>query len=117
VSVQISLPDGCRGFNMQDGTAYHDRGSGSVTVSDEHAAAVRRQVGGDAGLTGHGGFRAFSGTRNGRYCPECRFLANSWSKTCPRCERGGVVTATVPESEMPEQPRSAFPSGCPPVRV
>src|SRR5271170_2572533 len=101
ISVQVNLPAGCSGFNLQDGTEYKGRAGGHVTVSDEHAAAIRRQVGGDAGLTGHGAFRAFGGTRNGRWCPECHFLANSWSRTCPRCERGGVVTETVPESEMP----------------
>lgn len=119
MSVNITLPPGCRGFNMQDGTPYHDRGSGSVTVSDEHAPAIQRQVGGDAGLVGHGSFRTFGGTRDGRWCPRpgCNFLANSWSKTCPRCERNGVYTETIPESEMPEQPRSAFSSGCFPVAI
>jgi hypothetical protein len=88
-----------------------------VNVAEGHADAIRRQVGGDAGLVGHGSGRLFLGTKDGRWCPECRFLANSWSKTCPRCERRGVVTETVPEAEMPEQPRSAWPSGCVPVRV
>jgi hypothetical protein len=119
VSVQIQLPPGNSGFNMQDGTEYKGRAGGHVTVADEHAAAIRRQVGGDAGLTGHGSFRTFGGTRNGRWCPQpgCNFLANSWSAECPRCARNGVVTLTIPESEMPEQPRSQWPSGCIPVRL
>lgn len=98
---QITLPPGNSGFNMQDGTEYKTRPGGTVTVSDEHAAAIRRQVGGDAGLVGHGSFRAFGGTREGRWCPGCGFIANSWSESCPRCERRGVTTATLPESEMP----------------
>jgi hypothetical protein len=102
---------------MQDGTEYHDRGRGFVTVKDEHAPAIRRQVGGDAGLVGHSSFRSFAATKDGRYCPECRFLANSWSRECPRCARRGVVSVTIPESEMPEQPRSQWPSGCIPVRL
>ena len=53
---------------MQDGTHYRaDREGGTVTVSDEHAPHVRREVGGDAGLTGHGSFRVFGGTREGRF--------------------------------------------------
>jgi hypothetical protein len=115
LTQRITLPPGNCGFTMQDGTNYSARAGTHVNVSDEHAAAIRRQVGGDAGLTGHGASRLFLGTRGGRYCPECKFLANSWSKTCPRCERGGVVTETIPESEMPEQPRAAYPSGCAPV--
>ena len=42
------MPPGNSGFNMQDGTEYKGHPGGSVTVSEEHAAAVRRQVGGDA---------------------------------------------------------------------
>lgn len=112
MSVRVTLPPGCSGFNLQDGTEYKGRAGGSVTVSDEHAPFIRRQVGGDAGLVGHGSSRLFLGTRDGRWCPECHFLANSWSTECPRCARRGVVTLTIPESEMPEQPQAAFPSGC-----
>ena len=112
MSVQVSLPPGCRGFNMQDGTSYYDRGSGRVTVADEHAPFVRRQVGGDAGLTGHGGFRSFLGTRDGRWCPSCRRIWNRWNAVCVKC--GGD---TVPEGEMPERPPAGLPSACPPVAV
>ena len=114
MTTRVTLPPGCSGFNLQDGTEYKGRPGGTVTVSDEHAPFIRRQVGGDAGLVGHGSFRAFGGTRNGRWCPRegCNFLANSWSKTCPRCERNGIVSETIPEAEMPPQPRSPYPSGC-----
>ena len=117
MTVTVNLPPGNSGFNMQDGTEYKGRPGGHVTVSDEHAAAIRRQVGGDAGLVGHGSSRLFLATKDGRWCPECHFLANSWSKTCPRCERNGVTTETIPESEMPEQPRAQFVSGCIPVAL
>jgi hypothetical protein len=97
---------------MQDGTSYSARPGSHVNVSDDHAAAIRRQVGGDAGLVGHGAFRAFGGTKDGRWCEPCRRLWNRWNLLCVKC--GGE---TVPEAEMPDQPRSAFPSGCPPVRI
>lgn len=119
MTQQIQLPPGNCGFTMQDGTNYGAKPGTHVTVSDEHAAAIRRQVGGDAGLVGHGGFRVFGGTKNGRWCPEpgCNFLANSWTRECPRCARRGVVSLTIPESEMPEQPKAQFSSGCIPVRL
>ena len=98
---------------MQDGTRYDGRRGGAVTVADEHAAAVQAYSGGDAAIL-NGQHRTFTGTKTGRWCPSCRFLANSWSRTCPRCERRGITTATIPESEMPAAPR-ALPSGTTPV--
>ena len=110
--VRVNLPEGCSSLRMQDGTRYVGREGGHVTVADEHAPHVRREVGGDAGLVGHGTFRTFGGTREGRYCPACAFLANSWSAECPRCLGRGVVTLTLPESEMPAAPPSRMPSSC-----
>lgn len=108
MSVRIPMPPGAAGFRMQDGTHYRaDREGGTVTVSDEHAPHVRREVGGDAGLTGHGSFRSFMGTRTGKWCKACRFLAQGWAASCPKC--GGDV---IPEAEMPAAPRSMMPSAC-----
>ena len=112
MSVTVTLPPGCSSLRMQDGTRYSGREGGHVNVADEHAPHVRREVGGDAGLVGHGSFRSFTGTQEGRWCPECQFLANSWSAECPRCKRRGVVTLTVPESEMPPAPPSMMPAAC-----
>ena len=112
MSVEVQLPPGCSGLQLTDGTNYTGKPGGHVTVSDEHAPYVRRQTGGDAGLTGHGTFRSFMATKAGRWCPVCRFLANAWSRTCPRCERRGVTTATVPEAEMPAAGPSLMPSAC-----
>lgn len=112
MSVTVQLPPGNSGFNMQDGTNYTGRPGGHVTVSDEHAAAIRRQVGGDAGLVGHGSFRAFTGTKDGRWCRPCNRIWNRWNKTCVKCG-----AETIPESEMPEQPKAQFASGCIPVAL
>lgn len=98
---------------MEDGTRYDARKGGTVTVEDEHAGAVHHYSGGDAAIL-NGSFRVFIGTKDGRWCPACGFSAQAWSATCPRCERRGVITATVPESDMPEAP-AALPSGCTPV--
>jgi hypothetical protein len=104
----VNLPPGCEGLNLQDGTRYSARKGGAVTVSDEHAAAVARFSGGDAAIL-DGRFRAFGGTRNGRWCQPCRRLWNAWNDACVKC--GGE---TVPEAEMPA-PAPALPSGCTPV--
>jgi hypothetical protein len=103
----VNLPPGCSGLQMTDGTNYTGKPGGHVNVADEHAPHIRREVGGDAGLVGHGSFRTFAGTRDGRWCPPCRFLAQAWSRSCPRC--GGD---TVPEAEMPPAPPSRMPSAC-----
>ena len=93
---------------MQDGTPYHSSiEGGTVTVADEHAPHVRREVGGDAGLTGHGGSRVFLGTKGGRWCSACRRVWNRWNAVCPRCGED-----TVPEDEMPAAPPSMMPAAC-----
>lgn len=79
---------------MQDGTEYKARKGSSVTVADEHASAIRHQVGGDAGLVGSARFGAFVATKAGRWCGPCRRLWQAWSHVCPRC---GLET--VPEDE------------------
>lgn len=108
MSVRIPLPPGNAGLRMEDGTHYRaDREGGTVTVSDEHAPHVRREVGGDAGLVGYGAFRSFMGTRDGRWCRACRRVWNRWNLVCVKCGQD-----TIPESEMPAAPRSMMPSAC-----
>lgn len=112
MTVPVQLPPGCSGLQFTDGTNYTGKPGGHVNVAEEHAPFVRRQVGGDAGLVGHGSFRTFAATKAGRYCPACHFLANSWSAECPRCLGRGIVTMTVPEAEMPAVAPSRMPSAC-----
>jgi hypothetical protein len=104
----VNLPPGCSGLQMTDGTNYTGKPGGRVNVADEHAPFVRRQVGGDAGLVGHGSFRTFLGTKAGRWCVPCRRLWQSWSAQCPRCGED-----TLPEAEMPSRGPSVTPSACP----
>jgi hypothetical protein len=105
--IDVPLPPGCSGFTMQDGKHYSGREGGTVRVSDEHAPFIRRQVGGDAGLVGYAAFRTYGGTKDGRWCPDCRRLWNRWSACCPRCGQD-----TIPEAEMPPRPPSRMPSEC-----
>ncbi len=107
MTVRVPLPPGCSGFNFTDGTEYKGKPGGTVTVADEHAPFIRRQTGGDAGLTGHGSFRSFAATKAGRWCGPCRRLWNAWNTTCPKCG-----AETVPEGEMPAAGPSRMPSAC-----
>lgn len=91
MAVRVEMPAGCFGFSMQDGTKYSGRPGGHVTVTDEHARAIERTNGGDAGLV-QAKYRSFMGTKAGRWCESCRRLWNSWSVACPRCGKD-----TVPE--------------------
>ena len=107
MSRTVTLPPGCAGFTMEDGTQYRGREGGSVTVADGHAPFIDRQVGGDAGLVGSAAFRQFAGTKDGRWCAPCRRIWNRWNAVCVKCGRD-----TIPEAEMPVPPKAAFSSEC-----
>lgn len=92
--ARITLPPGCTGLDMADGTRYHPRhGTDVVDVADRHASAIRR------GYYGHSGLMAADephqlGTKGTRWCqcaPGGRAW-NSWTYTCPRC---GAPTTTT----------------------
>lgn len=92
MASRVLMPPGMEGINMGDGTRYHDRPGGAVTVSDEHAVAIDAMNGnGDAGLI-TGKFRGFLGTRRGRRCEPCNRTWQAWTETCHRC---GSPTALV----------------------
>ncbi len=107
MTVRVNLREGCSGFTMTDGTNYTGRPGGHVDVEDHHAPFIRRQAGGDAGLVGYGSFRTFLGTRDGRWCLDCRRLWQAWSASCPKCGAD-----TVGEAEMPARGPSVTPSAC-----
>jgi hypothetical protein len=102
MTVRVNMPPGNSGFTMTgDGTHYKGKPGGHVDVEDHHAPAINRMLGnGDAGLLSAKGAH-YIGTKAGRWCTECRFLANSWSVECPRCRR-----PTVPEPERDPVPLS-----------
>lgn len=90
MTIQVNLPPGCEGFNMQDGTRYAGKPGQRVTVEDRHAKAITKQIGGDGGLA-HAGFRGFLGTKKGRWCAACCRMWNAWNRECPKC--GGETEA------------------------
>jgi hypothetical protein len=101
---RVQLPPGCGGFTCADGTRYDTKPGGSVVLEDRHADALAKSQHSSIGLVTKGATAI--GTRNGRWCQPCRFLAQAWSATCPRC--GGP---TIPEAEQepPDGPPMVVP--------
>jgi hypothetical protein len=90
VSTKITVPSGCTGLDMADGTRYDAPKQGtSIEVPAGHARAIKRSWYGQAGVIT--GTSYVVGTRTGRWCEPCRRTWNAWSTSCPRC--GNPTTA------------------------
>lgn len=102
---RVYLPPSCGGFADGNQKYLAERGPGSYVNLEDGSPQLKKLKNQDyasAGLVDAGPEKFFTVRRDdGRWCPECKFLANSWSAECPRCERNGVVTLTIPEAEMP----------------
>ena len=83
-TTRVELPPGCYGIETADGTKYDGKPGGHVDVSDRHAAAIRTSQHGRIGMLSASKAYAI-GTKGGRRCPRCRFLAQRWADACPRC--------------------------------
>ena len=82
--TKVTLPPGCYGVDTADGSRYTAGPGGHIDVSDRHAAAIGKSQLGQAGLLS--GSPAYQlGTKGGKRCPRCRFLAQRWADVCPRC--------------------------------
>jgi hypothetical protein len=81
--TKVTLPDGCYGLEMADGTKIDGR-AGAAEVSPEHARAIDKSWYKGAGVL-TGGQRFSFGTRTGRRCVPCKRTWNSWSLLCPKC--------------------------------
>lgn len=81
--ARVAVPNNSLGIEMADGTKYDNQG-GYVDVADHHAPYINTSLNGRQGFLSTTRFTAI-GTRRGRRCPGCRFHAQAWSETCPRC--------------------------------
>jgi hypothetical protein len=83
--AKVTLPPGCYGLEMQDGTRYNTTRAAPdrLQVTDEHAAAIRRDYAGQAGIVVGETFSF--GTRRTRHCTSCNRNWNAWNTTCPAC--------------------------------
>lgn len=97
-SMRLTVPKGCVGVEMRGGTKYDASRTGTVDLPDHHAA---RALANQKDLLGKPSTAI--GTKAGRRCPGCRFLAQAWTRTCPRC---GTTTVA-------ERCEATFPYGLP----
>ena len=83
---QVQLPPGCSSLRFEDGTRYKaSRPGGTITVADNHGAAINRIGGnGTAGLV-NGNPGLFVSAKKGRECPACHKRWHVWNRTCPKC--------------------------------
>ena len=86
---RINLPPGCYGLKVAGmGKTKNVRPGTSVVVSDEQARAIKKSSNGQLGIVSSSQALTI-GTKNGRFCEDCGFHAQAWSKKCPRC--GGTT--------------------------
>lgn len=85
MSEKVALPAGCYGLDMPDGTKYSGKPGSTVTVEDHHAKQVQRSSNAHWGIISGRGVYTGIGTKRGRRCDDCGFLAQAWSTACPRC--------------------------------
>lgn len=77
--MDITLPDNCYGLESY-GRKFDADKRGHVDLPDDVAASAVKT---HRGLISAPAFRL--ATRRGRRCTACRFLAQVWSTSCPRC--------------------------------
>jgi len=92
----VSVPPGCTGLDMADGTRYNADRNGRVQVGDTHAAHIRRGWYGQSGLMTATDPTTLA-TKSTRWC-DCTPGGRAWQAwtfTCPRC--GATTTKERPE--------------------
>jgi hypothetical protein len=82
---RVNLPPGAYGVKFAGaGTTPNVRPGSSVQITDEQARMIKKSSNGELGIIS--GSQAMAlGTKAGRWCQPCRFLAQAWSTQCPRC--------------------------------
>lgn len=95
--ARVTVPEGCKGLEMADGTKYNAGRDGRVNVTDDHAAVLGKSWYKAAGVMS-ASERFAMGTRTGRLCTSCEPSRrwNAWNTSCPRC---GADTITEQENQ------------------
>jgi hypothetical protein len=93
----VTVPPGCTGLDLADGTRYQADSHGRVQVSDEHAGAIGRSWYAQTGLM-RPDEPHILGTKATQVCTACvpSRRWNAWSTTCPRC---GATTTPERQSQ------------------
>lgn len=82
-TTPVTLPPGCYGLDI-GGRSLNAKPGGTVHVPDAMIGEVNSSNAARNGLISVG-LHASIGTRKGRWCDPCHFLAQAWSHTCPKC--------------------------------
>ena len=89
MSTRVELPTGCYGLKMPDGTKYDAKPGKTVSVEDHHASQISKSSNAKLGIVSSCKGYAI-GTRTGKRCGECQFLAQNWASSCPRCSSDNI---------------------------
>lgn len=82
--AKVTLPSGCNGLDMADGTKYNADATGRVEMSNKHAKYLKTSWYGQNGVMTDTQSLSF-GTKKTKLCVRCKRAWNAWSETCPRC--------------------------------
>lgn len=86
MTANVTVPPGCTGLDMQDGTRYNATRDGRIQVEPRHADAIKRGWYGQSGVM-VAAEQSQLATKGTRWCvcaPGGRAW-NVWTETCPRC--------------------------------
>lgn len=83
---KITVPEGCNGLTMEDGTRYNANREGRVDMRSEHADVLSKSWYQSAGVMS-ASERVALGTRTGRTCTTCSPTRrwNAWNTHCRIC--------------------------------
>ncbi len=84
--AKVTLPTGCSGLDMADGTKYNADGRGRVDLDPKHSKFLKTSWYGQTGVM-HDNQSLSFGTKSARICRPCNRAWNAWSKRCPKCGR------------------------------
>lgn len=82
--AKVTLPKGCTGLDMADGTKYNADGRGRVEMDSKHSKYLKTSWYGQTGVMSDSQSLSF-GTKRSRLCGPCKRAWNAWSTQCPRC--------------------------------
>lgn len=92
--TKVTLPKGCAGLDMADGTKYNAGADGAVDMSSDHARYLKTSWYGQHGVMNS---QTLSfGTKKTMLCYPCKRAWNAWSVTCPKCGQP-TVEPTIDE--------------------
>jgi hypothetical protein len=82
--ARVTLPDGCYGLDLQDGTKYSGKPGTSIEVQEKHKRAIDKSFYGQGRSIISGEGHTIR-TKRTKQCPECKRLWQVWTVECHKC--------------------------------